>query len=148
MMLVQLLRESYLQAICRHKHNQSDMPYDDFDTDKRVAYFDITKWVFDKEENYIDKLVNVYHVLSEENCNIALIYNRKQTDCTVTVAVVNNTDNDDKARAKTYLKRLKDAIQGNFPGVELNLEGDAVCSGIPECLKQNSEEQRSVATIR
>lgn len=86
-------------------------------------------------------------VLSEENCNIALIYNRKQTDCTVTVAVVNNTDNDDKARAKTYLKRLKDAIQGNFPGVELNLEGDAVCSGIPECLKQNSEEQRSVATI-
>ena len=138
--------QAYLPQI-KEIYQPVDMPYDDFDTDKRVAYFDITKWVFDKEENYIDKLVNVYHVLSEENCNIALIYNRKQTDCTVTVAVVNNTDNDDKARAKTYLKRLKDAIQGNFPGVELNLEGDAVCSGIPECLKQNSEEQRSVATI-
>lgn len=138
--------QAYLPQI-KEIYQPVDMPYDDFDTDKRVAYFDITKWVFDKEENYIDKLVNVYHVLSEENCNIALIYNRKQTDCTVTVAVVNNTDNDDKARAKTYLKRLKDAIQGNFPGVELNLEGDAVCSGIPECLKQNTEEQRSVATI-
>lgn len=55
--------QAYLPQI-KEIYQPVDMPYDDFDTDKRVAYFDITKWVFDKEENYIDKLVNVYHVLS------------------------------------------------------------------------------------
>jgi hypothetical protein len=54
----------------------------------RIAYFDITKWVLDAQENYLDKLVNVYHVLSQEECTIALIFHRTMTSCQVTMAVV------------------------------------------------------------
>ena len=47
-----------------------------FTPENRIVYFDITRWVRDKEEKNIDKLINVYQVLANENCNIALIYTR------------------------------------------------------------------------
>ena len=50
----------------------------------------IAKWAKDPEEDNIEKLMNVYQVLSEEECNIALIYNRKVTECNIYLAVVNN----------------------------------------------------------
>ena len=37
---------------------------DDFDSEYNVRYFDISKWVTDKKENSLEKLVNVYAVLS------------------------------------------------------------------------------------
>ena len=74
--------QAYLPQI-KQVYSPVEKSFEKFNAENRIAYFDITKWVFDKEENYIDKLVNVYHVLSEENCNIALIYNRKQTGCKV-----------------------------------------------------------------
>lgn len=39
----------------------------------RIRYFNITKWVTDPTEKNLDKLINVYQVLSKEDCNIALI---------------------------------------------------------------------------
>ena len=38
---------------------------DDFDSDYNIRYFNITKWVTDKKENSLEKLVNVYAVLSD-----------------------------------------------------------------------------------
>ena len=40
---------------------------------------EVTKWVTDPTENNLDKLTNLYRVLSEEACNIALIYDRKRS---------------------------------------------------------------------
>lgn len=97
----------------------------------RIAHFDITKWVLDVEENYLDKLVNVYHVLSHEECTIALIFHRTMRDCKVTMAVVNNSNDNDPSIVNSYKKRLQESIMGNFPGVVLsNVDG----RGIPECL--------------
>lgn len=56
----------------------------------RIAFFEINKWVKDPDEDNIEKLMNVYQVLSEEECNIALIYNRTQKETNVYLAVVNN----------------------------------------------------------
>ena len=49
----------------------------EFNSNFNIRYINITKWVTDKNENSLEKLVNVYEVLSNENCNIALIFNRK-----------------------------------------------------------------------
>ncbi len=49
---------------------------DDKALNNRIRYFEITKWVTDPTENNLDKLTNLYRVLSEEACNIALIYDR------------------------------------------------------------------------
>ena len=94
--------------------------YDDFDDDNRIRYFDITKWVTDTEEKSLDKLVNVYHVLSEETCNIALIYHRTKNQCRITVGVVNTSKTQsDPAVADNYYARLIGAIKGNFPGTDI-----------------------------
>ena len=63
---------------------QKDAEYDEkFSADHNIRYFNITKWVQDKKENSIEKLVNVYAVLSNEECNIALVFNRTQTGTNV-----------------------------------------------------------------
>lgn len=100
-------------------------------TQNRIAYFDISKWVLDVDENYLDKLVNVYHVLSQENCNIALIFHRSTNDCKITMAVVNNAEKIDRSIVDSYNVRLQEAVMGNFPGVVFEETNGA---GIPPCL--------------
>lgn len=109
-----------------------------FDELNRVRYFDITKWVTDPEEKNLDKLVNVYQVLSEEDCNIALIYTRNVDGCIVTLGVANTDEKQsDPSKAKTYVERLESALMGNFPGVELKRNSgkkDPFGIGIPQVL--------------
>ena len=124
--------------------------------DNRIRYFDITKWVTDTEEQSLDKLVNVYHVLSEEDCNIALIYNRTQKKCQVSIGVVNtNEKQSDPAVADKYYSRMIGAIKGNFPGAEIkgmNLENPDYGIGIPEMLgaidgECENEQVKSIAIV-
>lgn len=99
-----------------------------FHASNRIRYFDITRWVTDKEEQNIDKLVNIYQVLAEEDCNIALIYTRRVEGCTVTLAVVNNQDSEDPSIVNALGKRLEDAVRGNFPGSDVS----AMQPGLPQ----------------
>ncbi len=117
-----------------------------FDSDNRIRSFDITKWVVDKEEKSLDKLINVYHVLSEEECNIALIYNRNRESCRVTLGIVNNNFSADPAIADNYQERIAGALKGNFPGTCFE---DAQC-GIPKVFPEIANElgqTKSVAVV-
>lgn len=91
-----------------------------FNAQNRIRYFDITKWVVDTSEKSIDKLTNIYQVLSQEDCTIALIYTRKVDGCTVTLAVENCQDSDQPTIANNFCERIQQAFQGNFPGAEFN----------------------------
>ena len=108
-----------------------------FNPENRMAYFDITRWVRDKEEKNLDKLINVYQVLANEECNIALIYTRKHDTCKVSMAIVNTKNGDSKPETiQNYKKRVISALSGNFPGVEIIVDGeDATGTGIPYCLE-------------
>ncbi len=109
-----------------------------FDSQNRIRYFDITKWVTDPEEKNLDKLVNVYQVLSEEDCNIALIYNRTPQQCQISLAVVNtDIEDSDPARTKSFYDRIISAVRGNFPGVEVANSGN---TGEPPCLQKAIRE--------
>lgn len=114
-----------------------------YDDNNRIAFFDITKWVFDLDENSLDKLVNVYNVLSKENCNLALIFHRTCVDCKITLGVVNNTEKAEATIVDSYTERLKDAIKGNFPGSVLS----EIKSGIPECLSSFNDNPVNIATV-
>lgn len=66
----------------------------------------------------MEKLVNVYQVLSNEECNIALVFHRSCEKTDVYLAVVNTNNADDNVDVENYRKRLAEAIRGNFPGSE------------------------------
>lgn len=76
-----------------------------FDAGRNVRFINITKWVTDKKENNIEKLVNVYAVLSNENCNIALVFHRTQTKTNVYLAVVNIDNDTSNTKANEYQTR-------------------------------------------
>ena len=110
-----------------------------FSTEHNIRYFNITKWVQDKKENSLEKLVNVYAVLSNEDCNIALVFNRTQKETKVYLAVVNTANSDNNVNTNSYKNRLIEAIRGNFPGTEWSEDG----IGIIPCL--DNERPYSVA---
>lgn len=115
--------------------------YDDEILQKRICYFDITKWVSDKKENSLEKLVNVYQVLEDEECNIALVFRRSVEKCFVYLGVLNNSDKSDPSISKRFIVRLEEAIKGNFPGAQI---GD-VKRGALDFLSE--DKNFSVATI-
>lgn len=114
-----------------------DMP---FGAEHNIRYFNITKWITDKKENNLEKLVNVYAVLSNEDCNIALVFNRTQKKTSVYLAVVNTDNADNNVDVDIFKSRLMEAIRGNFPGAQMGEEG----RGILPCLK--NEKTYSVAS--
>lgn len=133
-----------------------DVSMENFDEDNRIRFFDITKWVTDSEEQSLDKLVNVYHVLSNEECNIALIYHRTKDECQVSIGVVNTDErHSDPAIADKYYSRVIGAIKGNFPGADiqgLNSKGRDYGIGVPECLidvvdNTDGERAKSIAVV-
>ncbi len=89
---------------------------------ERIWYFDITKWVTDKKENSLEKLVNVYQVLDNKDCNIALVFRRTNEACCVYLGVRNNSERADRDIAQNQLNRIKTAIKGNFPGSQTGEE--------------------------
>lgn len=111
-----------------------------FSPEHNIRYFNVTKWVQDKKENSLEKLVNVYAVLSNEECNIALVFNRTQKGTNVFLAVVNTANADNNVNTNSYKNRLLEAIRGNFPGAEWGEEG----IGVIPCMK--NDRPFSVAT--
>ena len=121
-----------------------------FDAINRITYFEICKWVKDPNENSIEKMMNVYQVLSEEKCNIALIYNRTVKECTIYLAVVNNGKESDANEVDSYKKRLLGALKGNFPGAELITENREIRGfgvSVPECLRVNVKEEKETRSV-
>ena len=108
---------------------------------KRICYFDITKWVNDKKENNLEKLVNVYQVLEDEECNIALVFRRTSAKCYVYLGVLNTSEIEQAAIAQRFLTRLEEAIKGNFPGSHTG----TIKRGVLDFFSENNNF--SVATI-
>lgn len=115
---------------------------EDFNPAYNIRYFNITKWVTDKRENSLEKLVNVYEVLSNERCNIALVFHRTENDTKVYLAVINTENANDNVNVENYKKRLLEAIKGNFPGSTVKEE---IGRGRIPCL--NNQKSYSVATV-
>lgn len=128
------IKDLYLPV---EKNAEYDAP---FDTLHNIRYFNITKWVTDAKETNLEKLVNVYAVLSNEDCNIALVFNRTKAGTNVYLAVVNTKNSNSNVDSEIYKSRLMAAIRGNFPGAEWKEDG----VGIIPCM--DNDKQYSVAT--
>lgn len=112
-----------------------------FNADNNIRFMNITKWIVDPNEDSLEKLVNVYDVLSDEECNIALIFNRTSVSTEVFLAVVNSDNACDNIDADNFSRRMSDALRGNFPGSEV---GPANRGPIP-CL--DNRRPSSVAAV-
>lgn len=90
-----------------------------FDADHNIRFMSITKWIVDPDEDSLEKLVNVYDVLADDDCNIALVFNRTCTTTNVYLAVVDAANTSDNIDVENFTRRIGDALKGNFPGSEV-----------------------------
>ena len=114
---------------------------DGFNDEFNIRYMDIAKWVVDPNEDSLEKLANVYDVLADEDCNIALVFNRTSTSTNVYLAVVDTGNASDNIDVDNFTRRVSDALKGNFPGSEI---GTPQRGALP-CLGRN--RSYSVATV-
>ncbi len=91
-----------------------------FDADHNIRFVNITKWIVDPDEDSLEKLVNVYDVLADEDCNIALVFNRSCANTNVYLAVVDANNTNDNIDINNFTRRITDALKGNFPGSEIS----------------------------
>ena len=87
--------------------------------------------------------MNVYAVLSNEQCNIALIFHRTKTETQVYLAVVNTKNAGDNSDADEYIKRLTDAVRGNFPG---SVFSSKAAMGSPKFLAEMDKKSVAIAS--
>ena len=114
-----------------------------FDDGHNIRYINITKWVTDKKENNLEKLVNGYAVLSNEDCNIALVFDRKQNKTNVYLAVVNSKNASSSTDVDNYKDQIVEAIRGNFPGAEW-ANNDGI--GVPPCFSDDKKYSVAMAS--
>ncbi|WP_419058432.1 helicase HerA domain-containing protein [Enorma massiliensis] len=100
-----------------------------FNTLHNLRFIPITKWATDKAENSLEKLTNVYEVLANETCNIALVFHRSQHESNIYLAVCDTTNSDNNVNAEELIRRISNAIKGNFPGSQT---GEVHRGSIPE----------------
>lgn len=136
--------DAYLPQIYRlYLPVESAAEYDaPFDEARNIRFINITKWVTDADENSLEKLVNVYDVLSNEQCNIALVFHRTMKETKVFLAVVNTLNADNNVDVDSFARRIEAALRGNFPGSEWD---GGVLSGRIPCLRNMRD--MSVAAV-
>ena len=102
-----------------------------FDADYNIRFMSITKWIVDPDEDSLEKLVNVYDVLSDDDCNIALVFNRTCASTNVYLALVDTDNTGDNINVDNFTRRIADALKGNFPGSEIEApqRGSIPCLG-------------------
>lgn len=115
----------------------------DFDAARNIRFFNITKWVVDKSENSLEKLVNVYEVLSNEDCNISLVFHRTCEKTNVFLAVTNTKNANNNVASENFRIRLGDSIKGNFPGSEWAKE---IGAGVLPCMDNDIPYSVAVAS--
>ncbi|MCI9147749.1 MAG: DUF87 domain-containing protein [Hungatella sp.] len=115
----------------------------DFDTARNIRFFNITKWVVDKSENSLEKLVNVYEVLSNEDCNISLVFHRTCEKTNVYLTVTNTKNANNNVASENFKIRLGDAIRGNFPGSEWAKETG---TGVLPCMQNDIPYSVAIAS--
>lgn len=100
-----------------------------FDTSHNVRSIHIDKWVDNPDENGLEKLVNVYGTLADENCNVALIFHRTADSVDVSIAVADLNNAGSSVEADNLCARLESSLRGNFPGSSWGPVGT-----VPKCL--------------
>lgn len=89
------------------------VPNDGYNMVKHSRFIKIGKMVYDKNENNIRKLTNVYAAMSAINANVALII---QSDGNHVDFYAGICDGDEQSDCATKIEALYNNIKGNFPG--------------------------------
>ncbi|MBF8982602.1 ATP-binding protein [Lutibacter sp. B2] len=107
-----------------------------------IRLFKINKIVYDKNENSIDKLSNVYNALGNINGSLVVIINSDGNNTDMYIGTRVNSKNKGINSAKEALEK---SFKGNFPGSEIeNLKNSKIENLVEEIMNPEIRESNKV----
>lgn len=130
-----IITKNYLSFLT--KYDVLPLSDEKYNTFKHSDLFEIGKFVYDKNENNIDKLTNVYSAMAAIEANIVLMIISDGKKARFLIGVCDQQKKDDSA-SKT--KALYNNICGNFPGsIGVELEKNPDKPEEPYAIKQKKD---------
>ena len=111
---------------------------------EQIACFEVKQFVDSEDEQLIDCLETVYHVLAGSGDTVSLIVRRRVNTCIIGLAVGNPNGHSEKTIQDA--EKLRDSLQGNFPGTI----SSQILSGIDNDLfyhVRNKGSRNSIAIV-
>ena len=105
---------SYLPRIS--KEYTPEVAPSDVRATEQVACFEIKQFVDCDDDQLIDCLETVYHVLAGTGDTVSLIVRRRVNTCIIGLAVGNSNPNKGSEKTIKDAEKLRDSLLGNFPG--------------------------------
>lgn len=134
------------EATCKNI-NSKDVNSEDEDNFRLYEIFSI---VYDKNENVQDKLTSVYSTISSlKQCGLIMILNATKEKVNLYMGIRGNEETEVKNNAKT----LKNAFEGNFPGIKMenvlkkNIEKDPSCKTRKKVVEVAINQANVIASV-
>ncbi|MFI3211076.1 MAG: DUF87 domain-containing protein [Peptostreptococcaceae bacterium] len=111
------LNKNYLSSLTNYQVVPVPQSIKDINLNDNIRLFKISKLVYDKNENYIDKLTNLYNAINNiEASSILLIdSNEEEVDLYIGAKIKDSKD----MSASQVANILNKTFKGNFPGSEM-----------------------------
>ncbi|MCK8827925.1 DUF87 domain-containing protein [Natroniella acetigena] len=140
------VNRSYLNKL--EKYDVKELPdaIKEFDVDNTFRFFKINKLVYDRTENNLDKLANVYSSLEDINASLVMIINSKKENVEIYLGIKRVAQDSTPAIAEKILKK---SFSGNFPGSEIaNVKGNDLEDMIADVTESNSESvEKEISSV-
>lgn len=124
-----------------------EIPKDIQETKARdsIRMFKISKIVYDKNEDSLDKLSNIYSAAFNINSSIILIINSNGVENDIYIGVRRNDQNSDINMAKELMKK---SFEGNFPGCDLkNINNSNIEGLLSDITNKNDGSKRVISSV-
>ena len=125
-----ILLKKYVSKLSKYECKTIDDNRKKIEVGGNVNFFQILNIVYDKKENIQDKLTTVYSTISSlKQCGLVMILNADKEKVNLYVGIktkeLNECDGKLKADEKKLGdkgKTLKNAFDGNFPGIRMEID--------------------------
>lgn len=139
------VNKTYLNQLTGHKVIDLPKYIEDEKINTAIRLFKLEKIIYDKNEDFLDKLSNIYSAISNVGASVILIIQSKGVENEIYLGVRNNNINSDVNLAKEVMEK---SFQGNFPGSELKILRNKRSENlISEILGENNNSENIISAV-
>ena len=139
------VNKTYLNNLSECKVVEIPQHINDAKIRDNIRLFKISKLIYDKNENSLNKLINIYSAAFNINASIILIIDSDGIQNDIYIGVRKNDLDSDINMAKELMKK---SFIGNFPGSELNnINNSAIETLLLNVIKKSDNSDRVISTV-
>ena len=139
------VNKTYLNNLSQCKVVEIPQHINDAKIRDNIRLFKISKLIYDKNEDSLNKLTNIYSAAFNINASIILIIDSDGIQNDIYIGVRKNDLDSDINMAKELMKK---SFIGNFPGSELNnINNSAIETLLLNVIKKSDNSDRVISTV-